>query len=291
MTAIIKKVNKIVLDTNNVEFRQSGFNILTNKPDPTVTATLGTKGDLLISTDGIHYIKQDDGETTDWMEVGSGGGGSGANTTLSNLTSPTSVNQDLIPSNSNKTLGDPGQEWYETYTENLISDNITNSATTTTADLVITNSATLGGDSIATEAYVDQNGLVKAKYSFSYTDFNASATSTLELPLFSLPAKAILTDVVIHETLQFVNSGGNIITAYVGLTGLAAVYSDLTLQEVSSGITFNRATGIPVNGVLNMTTPTDIVVTLEAAGGSPEELTTLTAGTFDVYIEYKLLAT
>lgn len=262
MTAIIKKVNKIVLDTNNLEFRQSGFNILTNKPDPTETATLGTKGDLLISTDGIHYIKQDDGETTNWTEVGAGGGGGGSGDFLADGSVPMTGDLDMDSNSINNV-----------------------------ADLVITNSATLGGDNIATEAYVDQNGLVKAKYSFSYTDFNASATSALELPLFSLPAKAVLTDIVIHETLQFANSGGNTVTAYVGLTALSSVFSDLTLQEVSSGTTFNRATGIPVNGALNMTTPTDVVVTLEAVGGSPAELTTLTDGAFDVYIEYKMLAT
>lgn len=49
------------------------------------------------------------------------GGGSGANTNLSNLASPTSVNQSLIPSTSlSNSLGGPSSVWLNTYSSTLV---------------------------------------------------------------------------------------------------------------------------------------------------------------------------
>ena len=51
--------------------------------------------------------------------------GSGANTTLSNLLSPTEVNQDLIPDTDNtRNLGSPSDTWATTYTEEVSTDSV-----------------------------------------------------------------------------------------------------------------------------------------------------------------------
>lgn len=77
MSAIIKKSNKIILDTNNLEFRQSGVNILTNiTVDPSVTATDGSPGDLIITKAGQYFKKNDTGITTNWSDLAASGGGS-----------------------------------------------------------------------------------------------------------------------------------------------------------------------------------------------------------------------
>lgn len=70
MTAIRKLANKIVMDTENIEFRKSGVNILTSiTVDPSVTATQGSPGDLIITTAGQHFVKQDNGITTNWINT------------------------------------------------------------------------------------------------------------------------------------------------------------------------------------------------------------------------------
>lgn len=53
-------------------------------------------------------------DNADDITIDASGGGGGANTTLSNLTSPTSINQNLIPSiDITRTLGSNGAQWLE----------------------------------------------------------------------------------------------------------------------------------------------------------------------------------
>ena len=478
MTGIRKLANKIVMDTNNVEFRQSGFNILTNQPDPTVTATLGTKGDLLISTEGVHYIKQDDGESTNWMEVGAGGGGgldpdvlrayqfadlsqitgnealniavgvgsilvtsafqdeattsskqvllssgnvsgassntgdvnvktgdtdvsgssgnvqistgstgtgdagtialvagsavdgeggnitlttgtgnsgagnvvitanalilngqemftqdyvdaeggattivsAGATTTLDNTSSrfilvTGTMNQTIVlPSTTDLVVGarfvvvnrSLGEVTVSTSTLTVLNTLTTNQLSSTQVLStsiqswsrysipllsLTTGKLTLLDPTLAqepaTKAYVDNSAPVKTKFSYSFTDFTALPGTTAELALFTLPAKAVLTEVVIHETEQFLNPTGDTTSASVGLTGNINKYSQLDLStDPESGTTFDRM----VNPVLeNILLGTDVVLTIESSGGTGG-LADLTQGSFDIYIEYKLLA-
>lgn len=139
----------------------------------------------------------------------------------------------------------------------------------------------------ATKAYVDLNAPIKAKYSYDYTDFTALPGTTAELPLFTLPAGAILTEVVIHETLQFLNPTGDTTTASVGLTGTINKYAQLGIStEPASGLTFNRMSAAVLENVL---LGTDVVLTINSSGGTGG-LADLTQGSFDIYVEYKMLA-
>lgn len=82
----------------------------------------GTSGQVL-TTDGAGI--------TSWTTVG----GSGANTTLSNLSSPTAINRSLLPAASNLySLGILGQTWTELYVGNVIltGDGFTNALGTQT---------------------------------------------------------------------------------------------------------------------------------------------------------------
>lgn len=59
---------------------------------------------------------------TIWSDLGSGGGGSGANLTLSNLTSPTSINQDLLPSSDlSRDIGSASLVWDTAYASRIMS--------------------------------------------------------------------------------------------------------------------------------------------------------------------------
>lgn len=128
------------------------------------------------------------------------------------------------------------------------------------------------------------SAFIKTKYSFSYDDFTGEAGTSVSLPLFNLPAKAILTEAVIHETEQFANPALGSIIVSVGVEAQAA---DVTLDvssDPASGTTFSRNAQSSLHSI---TDPTPIVITVDA---DVEQVSTITQGTVDVYIEYKLLA-
>jgi hypothetical protein len=97
----------------NQKLRGSTSGTLTIKPAATTTshtltmpAAQGTSGQVL-TNDGSGNLS--------WETV-SGGSGSGANTTLSNLTSPTSINTNLLPSTDNSSnLGSSSKKWDSIY--------------------------------------------------------------------------------------------------------------------------------------------------------------------------------
>ncbi len=118
--------------------------------DVTQTLTAKTFGDAITATQiatpsnpsaGLNklYFKSDDilyRLTSAGTETAVG---SGANTALSNLTSPTNVNQNLIPLTDNTfTLGTPSKLWTTTYTESLSSHN---------NSMVVTSASVLAGTS------------------------------------------------------------------------------------------------------------------------------------------------
>lgn len=211
MTAIRKLANKIVLDTENIEFRKSGVNILTNvADDPSAVATAGTPGDLIITTSGGHFVKQDQGVTTNWISTTSGGG---------------------------------------------------------------------SGES-----------LIKLKFTFNYTDFTSLPGTSAELLLFTLPTKAILTETVISETIQFNTGTGDTIGLFVGTEALAVPFVS---QILGIGNEFSRNNEGPMqtdnSALLSVTSDTNIVINIQASGGTGG-LADFTSGSFDVYLEYKLLA-
>lgn len=133
-------------------------------------------------------------------------------------------------------------------------------------------------------------GVTKTKYTFDYTDFTSLPGNSAELPLFTLPSKAVLTETVIHETTQFTNGTGDTTTVFVSTEALAIALSS---QILGQGTTFSRNNEGPMatdNSVLlSVTASTGIFINIDSIGGTGG-LADLTAGSFDVYIEYKLLA-
>jgi len=160
-------------------------------------------------------------------------------------------------------------------------------------DMVITNEGTvniLKANNTFTDitASGGSSGVVKTKYTFDHTDFTSLPGNSTELALFNLPAKAILTEVVVHLTSQFLNATGDSTLAQVGIVGDAGKFVpgiDLS-GAPASGLTFERQVS---HFLENMSSSTAIVLTVDSSGGTGD-LSDLTAGTFDVYIEYKLLA-
>lgn len=143
---------------------------------------------------------------------------------------------------------------------------------------------------IAAAASGGVTGVTKTKYTFNYTNFTALPGNSANLPLFTLPTKAVLTEVVIHETTQFTNGTGDTTTVFVGTEALAIALSS---QILGQGTTFSRNNEGPMatdNSVLlSVTASTGIFINIGSIGGTGG-LVDLTAGSFDIYIEYKLLA-
>jgi len=83
--------------------------------DPRVVAVAAPKGTIYRYIPQIGapeiLVKQDDGATTNYVVLG-GGGPSGANTTLSNLTAPTNITQDLLQS-SGRSIGSTLLPWFK----------------------------------------------------------------------------------------------------------------------------------------------------------------------------------
>ena len=103
------KLLKPSLDINGNSKIQSGA------VDPTVTAQNAPAGSLFLSTSTtLVYKKNDAGSTTNWSPLSSAAGG--ANTTLSNLSAPTAINQALIPGvNLAIDLGTSAKAWSTLY--------------------------------------------------------------------------------------------------------------------------------------------------------------------------------
>ena len=70
-----------------------------------------------------------------WHQVSNPAAG-GANTTLSNL-GTTSINADLIPSDTSKNLGSAAKPWFNAHVENLVMEGTTHSGATFTEDRFI----------------------------------------------------------------------------------------------------------------------------------------------------------
>jgi hypothetical protein len=72
---VIYQGDKAKVLLNHLNINDKAF-VLTGTQDPTVTATDGPKGSLLLSSNGNLYAKQDVGLTTNWSQMVGAGGGS-----------------------------------------------------------------------------------------------------------------------------------------------------------------------------------------------------------------------
>jgi hypothetical protein len=103
-------------------------------------------------------------------------GGGGANTTLSNLTSPTAVNQDLLPANT-QTLGNVSSPWSYVYASNLINSgnlSVTSSAGNVTIEGEAIN--VVSGNNSQLKLYSDSSLLIYAKNGQSQVQIWGSST-------------------------------------------------------------------------------------------------------------------
>lgn len=84
------------------------LNIIDNF-DPTTQAVNAGRGSIFRYVPAVGspklFWKTDDGLSTNWQDITAGGGGGGANQTLSNLTAPTAINVDLLPQDNTKNIG------------------------------------------------------------------------------------------------------------------------------------------------------------------------------------------
>jgi hypothetical protein len=121
-----------------------------------------------------------------WYVIGGSGGGSGANTTLSNLTSPTSINQHLLPdSDITRDLGSVGARFRVGHIQSL-RDNA-NQNSYTTEDRSITDSS---GDSVLWGAMrqLRSGSTVKLDWSGTDVSLNTRKLTNVSTPTASTDA-------------------------------------------------------------------------------------------------------
>lgn len=145
------------------------------------TSGISISGPLNMNTHQIHNVTDptsaQDAATKNYVDTA---GTAFANKTLSNLTSPTNINQDLLPNGSVK-LGDPSNKWTQLHVSQIFSDNSTLSINLNTGG----NLSIFGGDTdfnntrahnllnptsaqdAATKSYVDTGDALAANKSLS----------------------------------------------------------------------------------------------------------------------------
>ena len=91
--------------------------------------------DLVLGTDKTIVLFMFTDIDSMWHQISNTAAG-GANTTLSNL-GTTSINADLIPSDTSKNLGSSAKPWFNAHVENLIMEGTTHSGTGKSADRMV----------------------------------------------------------------------------------------------------------------------------------------------------------
>lgn len=230
------------------------------------------------------------------LSWGASGGGGGANTTLSNLTSPVAANQDISPDiDASKNLGSITKHWSKLYSDSAFSNDNAKSIDITNRVLVNggTSRFSWGGvnldantniisnvvdpvsnQDVATKFYVDNSGSFQF-FASSQVITDSSGNSSTSFATFSNSPAFTFTPTVtgtykIYTSFPlFLNTGGQTATVRVfNTTGGGTL-----LNESENGVSAGAAiiTGISTQSVYTLTASTMYVFDIQgknSAGGT-----------------------
>ena len=259
-------VGRLSTDTLTNKTINGSNNTLSNVPMGSTTGTLaianGGTGETVANnalnsllpdqTLANGKVLQSDGTNTSWQTAGSG-----ANTSLSNLTSPTAVNFGLFP-NGALTLGQNGNNWTQLWVDEIsigesggaVKINWENTAGSNRADTIVDSTTPLG-TTVAWATY----GIGLGQNVALATDVSAtsggSGTGQIYLQSGNLTnAASSGTTGIVHITTGNAAGSGNsgLIEIKTGTSGSGVrgqITADSGLLNVSSGIAVRKVTADP----------------------------------------------
>lgn len=209
-----------------------------------------------------------------------------ANTSLSNLTLPTSINQDLIPATFGRQIGKLTQEWSNLYIQNIIGVN-TGTATNFNINLV-NGSITSAGETVLDLA----NGVLNDNVGGTSVDFNNrflldnSTENSVDYGNRFLVADDGTTNMFGWATAGTLNAFTNTITNVVDPTNPQDAATKNYVDTHTSGGTVTSVSVVSANGlagtVATATTTPAITLSTTVTGivkGNGTALSAATAGT------------
>lgn len=204
------------------------------------------------------------------ITTSSGSGGSGANTFLSNLSSPTAVNQNLSPANDNTldlgSISPSNRRWRNIYFQNNLIQNsqtlISSTGGATFTSLIVNGLSALNGAVSLGNAVTDVivfSGRVASAITPITTNLYDLGTTLLRFRhAFFSGDITISDDILMNGAGSNIINCGNLDTATISVSGLAAlngavsIVGDLTMGGVGSNINSVgnvSATTISVSGL------------------------------------------
>jgi len=231
---VITTGSKLMLDSNATE---AAFFDAGHTGDPSSASA----GDMYYNTT-INEFKFFNGTIWD-----SFGGGSGANTTLSNLTSPTAINQSLIPASSAVDLGTVSDEWENAYIDNIhgvAQINFTNHSITDVGSAAL--EFELGGGALRLE----DGGVVFAEFAPLFTTLT-TARNTLLGTFFTLFHNS--TSPAIGDLIGIITFNANNSSAFIEPYGeIKTVITDETAGSEDGAMEFSIANASVLSKIIEI---------------------------------------
>lgn len=164
---------KIANATIDLTTKVTGALPIANGGTGQVTANAALNVLLPLQTGNVGKILQTDGSNTSWQTFTTG-----ANTALSNLTSPTAINESLTSdTNNTDDLGSDSIEWKDLWVHSIKHNDVTN------PDLVVSTTGNNGNISLSAEGsgIVTSNTIIRLPNNTQYTSRNAANNADIGL--------------------------------------------------------------------------------------------------------------
>lgn len=125
------------------------------------------------------------------------------------------------------------------------------------------------------------NGIVGKKFTIPYTELTGVADTSATVPLFTLPANAIVVAARQKHSVAFAGDSISDMSSVVGKSGTTNwLLTDLDIDAAVADTTMVTA-GVPTSN--NGAAAVDIISTIGSTGAN---LSALTAGSLDIWIFY-----
>lgn len=277
--------NRLLNDTSNINQLTWGSGLRLGAAQLIWPATDGTVGQVL-TTDGATNLS--------WADSGGGGG---ANTALSNLAA-VAINASLEPaSNQSINVGSADNAFGRVFTSRLtLFPEEDNSKKVELFTAIVPSSdyqiylppaqATASGQTLINNGAGQTSwGLPTSwtKYTVTNTDLSA-ASLTNDIELFSLPAKSVISGVVISQSASFTGTGITAYTVSVGVSGNLAKYASAFDVFQAPGDQVEQTS--MVMDMENKNAASSIRIAATSVGANLDQAST---GSVDIWVKWETL--